>query len=45
MCNHQFSQDWNDLELAYASRIEPDVLVTFHDRFISILDVTALIPV
>ncbi len=26
MCNHQSSQDWNDLEVAYASRIEPDVI-------------------
>ena len=42
--NHQFSQDWNDLEVAYASRIEPDVLGTFQDCSISILDVTALIP-
>jgi len=45
MCNHQFSRDWNDLEVAYAPRIEPDVNGTFQDRFISILDVTASIPV
>ncbi len=44
MCNHQFSQDWNDLEVAYASRIEPDVLGTFQDRSISIIDVIASIP-
>ena len=32
--NHQSSQDWNDLEVAYASRIKPDVKGTFQNRFI-----------
>ncbi len=40
-CNHQSSQDWNDLEVAYASRIKPDVKGTFQDSSISIVDVTA----
>ena len=44
MCNHQFNQDWNDLEVAYATRIEPDVLGTFQDRSIPIIDVIASIP-
>ncbi len=43
MCNHQSGQDWNDLEVAYASRIEPDGKGTFQDRSISILGVTASI--
>ncbi len=41
MFNHQFSQDWNDLEVAYASRIEPDVNGTFQDCSVSILYVAA----
>ncbi len=44
MCNHQSSRDWNDLEVASASRIKPDVKGTFQDCSISILDVTASIP-
>ncbi len=31
MCKHQSSQDWNDLEVAYASRIKPDDKETFQD--------------
>ncbi len=44
MYNHQSSQDWNDLDVAYDSRIESDGKGTFQDRFISILDVTSSIP-
>ncbi len=44
MCNHQSSQDWNDLEVACASRIVKDVKGEFQDCSISILDVTASIP-
>ena len=43
MCNNQSSQDWNDLKVAYASSIEPDVLGTFQDRSISIIDIIASI--
>ncbi len=43
-CNHQSSQDWNDLEAAYASRIEPDGKGMFHDHFISILYAPESIP-
>ncbi len=42
--NHQSSQDWNDLEVADDSRIEPGGKGSFQDRFISILAVTASIP-
>ncbi len=44
MYNHQSSLDWNDLEVAYASRIKQDGKGKFQDRFIFILYVTALIP-
>lgn len=44
MCNHQFSRDWNDLEVAYAPRIEPDGKGTSLERSISIPDVTGSIP-
>ncbi len=44
MCNHQSSQDWNDLEVACASRIEPDVKGMFKNCSISILYITASIP-
>ncbi len=44
MCNHQSRQDWNDLEVAYVSRIKPDGKGMFQDRSISILSVTASIP-
>ncbi len=43
-CNHQSRQDWNDLEVAYASRIKPDGKGTFQDHSIYILYVTASIP-
>ncbi len=43
MCNHQSNQDWNDLEVAWAFRIEPDGKGTFQNHSISILDVTASI--
>ncbi len=43
MCNHQFSQDWNDLEVAYAPRIKPDVLGTFQGCSIPIPDVAGSI--
>ncbi len=44
MCNYQSSRDWNDLEVANASRIEPGGKGTFQDCSISILYVTASIP-
>ncbi len=44
MWNHQSSQDWNDLEVVYASGIEPDDKETFQDSSIFILDVTSSIP-
>ncbi len=44
MCKHQSSQDWNDLEVAYASRIKPNGKATFHDCYTSILDIIASIP-
>ncbi len=40
MCNYQSSQDWNDLEVAYAFRIKPHGQGTFQNHFISFLDVT-----
>ncbi len=43
MCNHQSSQDLIDLEVVYASRIEPDGKGTFQDCSISIMDVKASI--
>ncbi len=43
MWSHQSSQDWNDLEVAYASWIKPDGEGTFQKCSISILNVTALI--
>ncbi len=44
MCNHQSSQDWNNLEAVHASRIKQDGKGTFQDHSISILDITASIP-
>ncbi len=44
MYNHQFSQDWNDLEVAYAPRIEPDVLGTFQGCSMPIPDNSGLHP-
>ncbi len=43
-CNHQSNQNWNDLEVSYASRIEADGKGTFQERSISILYITASIP-
>ncbi len=44
MCNHQSSQDWDDLVVAYASRIKPDVKGMLQDRSICVLYVPPSIP-
>ncbi len=44
MFNHQSCQDWNDLDIAYGSKIKPDGKGMFSDCSMSILDVKALTP-